>query len=243
MTVDRLRRISAWAALALGSYLISPYAVPAVFCVYWVTAKRDPDGAFALVAWAVWCLVGFAAVIGLITGLFGPIFGAGLASPLYAVMAALVLFEFFYVPLREGGMAEFRRHMELFQEAAEEKNWESAALHAGRAYQYAGRIRWAGKEPRAAAAYLMAQANLMQGRPEEAERMASEALPVFEKAGPIEGIPADLVFACRGVARLASGNSGGTADLQQAIRLRRSWAGDDATLRAMEESLRESPES
>lgn len=238
MPIDRLRRVLAWIALVAGAYLLTPYAIPTAFCVYWVVAKRDPDGPFAVVAWAVWCFTGFAAFVALIAGLFGPIVGGGLESPLWAAMAALVLYEFFYVPLREGGMAEFRRHMELYNEAAADGDWETAVAHARKSYKYANRIRWAGREPRAAACFLVAQASLMRGEAGEAEHMASEAIPEFDRSGPIEGIPADVVYGCRAAARAALGHPGAADDFEKAIRLRRNWAGEDATVRAWEDALR-----
>jgi hypothetical protein len=235
--IEQTRRVPAWIALLAGAYLITPPAVAVAFCVYWVVAKRDPDGPFAVVAWAVWCFTGFAAFIALIAGLFGPVFGGGLESPLWAVMAVLVLSEFFYVPLREGGMAEFRRHMELYNEAATGGDWQSAAGHARMSYKYANRIRWSGGEPRAAACLLIAQSSLMLGDAAEAERMATEALPQFDKAGPIEGIPTDLVYGCRAAARAMLGDTRAAADYEQAIRLRRNWAGDDETVRAWLQAL------
>lgn len=223
--MTRLRIALAWICFAAAGY---HYAGPAVtaflgFCTYWTLWKPNPDHPFALIAWPAWYLTGFLTVAAFLHSL-------AYVEP-WGLCAAFVFFEFWVLPFMRRSYAAWA---ELYNQAARQiasGDWIDARATALKARDAANRIRWQGQEARAATTLLQAQAELKLGNAKQAELLATQALPQFERSRQILGIAPDAVHRIRGTARLANRDSAGAIhDLQLAFEQHRAWAGEDQVL-------------
>ncbi len=225
LPLNPIRQAAGWLCFAVAGYHYQGLILTAIaaLCTYWVLWKRNPDSPFALVAWPVWYLTGFLAVAALLRG--------AIYLDLWGLCTALPLIDFWVLPLHR---QTYARWEDLYNRGLREladRAYEAAGATAEAAHAASLRIRWRGQEARAASALLLADTRLKLGHAAHAERLASQAIPEFERSRQILGITPDAAYRIRGLARLETGDiPGAAADLRTAARLRLAWAGADTEL-------------